>query len=155
MIGPVQLLMIGFKDPELPSEVRHQVEQLRADPAVNLLDVEVYHKEHGVVSRQEVPGLTTGEPSGAPDFVDQMMTSTMAAEVMSGGAPSGQGHLMRGDPIPDPKNDVPDDVNVLVLMLEHTWANPLFSSVRDTSAFPMHDAWLGRQSLADAGLDVG
>jgi hypothetical protein len=62
---------------------------------------------------------------------------------------------MRGDPIPDPKNDVPDDTNVLVLMLEHLWATPLFNSVRDSNAFPLTDAWLGRQSLAQAGLDVG
>jgi hypothetical protein len=147
--------MIGFKDPELPSEVRRQVDDLRANPAVRLLDVQLYHKERGLVSRQEVSGLTTDEPSGPGGIVDRMMTRTMAAEVMSGGAPSGQGYLMRGDPIPDPRNDVPDNVNVLVLMLEHSWANPLFSSVRDTGAFPLRDAWLGRQSLAEAGLDVG
>jgi hypothetical protein len=155
MIGPVQLLMIGFKDPELPSEVRRQVDDLRANPAVRLLDVQLYHKERGLVSRQEVSGFTTEGQSGPGDIVDQMMTRTMAAEVLSGGAPSGQGYLMRGDPIPDPKNDVPDDTNVLVLMLEHLWATPLFNSVRDTSAFPLTDAWLGRQSLAQAGFDVG
>jgi hypothetical protein len=155
MIGPVQLLMIGFKDPELPSDVRHQVDDLRANPAVRLLDVQLYHKERGVVSRQDVSGFTTDEQSGAGGIVDRMMTRTMAAEVMSGGAPSGQGHLMRGDPIPDPTNDVPDNTNVLVIMLEHVWATPLFDSVRDTSAFPLTDAWLGRQSLARAGFDVG
>jgi hypothetical protein len=155
MIGPVQLLMIGFKDPELPPEVRRQVDDLRANPAVRLLDVQLYHKERGVVSRQEQSGFTTEEQSRAGKIVDQMMTSTMAAEVLSGGAPSGQGYLMRGDPIPDPKNDVPDDTNVLVLMLEHLWATPLFNSVRDSSAFPMTDAWLGRQSLSQAGFDVG
>jgi hypothetical protein len=129
---------------------------LRANPAVRLLDVQLYHKERGLVSRQEESGFTTEEPSRAGDIVDQMMTRTMAAEVLSGGAPSGQGHhLMRGDPIPDPMNDVPDDTNVLVLMLEHLWATPLFNSVRATSAFPLTDAWLGRQSLSQAGFDVG
>jgi hypothetical protein len=147
--------MIGFKDPELPSGVRQQVEDLRANPAVKLLDVQVYHKERGVVSRQEVGGFTTEGQSGVGDVVDQMMTRTMAAETLTGGAPSGRGHLMRGDPIPDPKNDVPDNTNVLVLMLEHVWATSLFDAVRDTSAFPLTDAWLGRQSLARAGLDVG
>jgi hypothetical protein len=155
MIGPVQLLMIGFKDPELPSEVRQQVDDLRANPAVRLLDVQLYHKERGVVSRQELGGFTTEGQSGAGGIVDQMMTRTMASEVLSGAAPSGRGHLMRGDPIPDPKNDVPDDTNVLVVMLEHVWATPLFDAVRDSSAFPLTDAWLGRQSLARAGLDVG
>jgi hypothetical protein len=146
--------MIGFKDPELPSEVRRQVDDLRANPAVRLLDVQLYHKERGLVSRQEVSGFTTEEP-GPGGIVDRMMTKTMAAEVLSGGAARSQGYLMRGDPVPDPKNDVPDDVNVLVLMLEHSWATPLFSSVRETSAFPLTDAWLGRQSLDEAGLDVG
>jgi hypothetical protein len=155
MIGPVQLLMIGFKDPELPSDVRRTVDDLRANPAVKLLDVQVYHKERGVASRQELSGFTTEGQSGAGGLVDQMMTRTMASEVMSGGAPSGRGYLMRGDPIPDPTNDVPDNTNVLVLMLEHLWATPLFDSVRDSSAFPLTDAWLGRQSLAQAGLDVG
>jgi hypothetical protein len=147
--------MIGFKDPELPSDVRHQVDDLRANPAVRLLDVQLYHKERGQVSRQEISGFTTGEQPGAGDIVDQLMTRTMASEVMSGGAPSGRGYLMRGDPIPDPTNDVPDDTNVLVLMLEHLWATGLFDSVRDTNAFPLTDAWLGRQSLAQAGFDVG
>jgi hypothetical protein len=155
MIGPVQLLMIGYKSPELPSEVRRQVDDLRANPAVRLLDVQLYRKERGTVTRDEVSGFTTEEPSQVGEIVDHMMTRTMASEVMTGGAPSGQGYLMRGDPIPDPKNDVPDDTNVLVLMLEHLWATPLFNSVRDSNAFPMTDAWLGRQSLAQAGLDVG
>src|SRR5215469_592464 len=154
MIGPVQLLMIGFKDPQLPSEVRDQVDELRANPAVRLLDVQLYHKERSQVSRQEISGFTTGEQSGAGDIVDQMMTRTMASEVMSGAAPSGRGYLMRGDPIPDPTNDVPDNTNVLVLMLEHLWAAGLFDSVRATNAFPLTDAWLGRQSLSDAGFDV-
>ena len=82
------------------------------------------------------------------------MTSAAAAEVMSGNPAGGQGHLMRRDPVPDPKNDVPNDTNVLVLMLEHTWALPLWSSVRDTGASPVADAWMGRQSLQKAGLDI-
>ncbi len=155
MVGPVQLVMIGFPDPEVPGEVRRQVEDLRTNPAVRLLDVQIYHKERGLVSRQEVSGFTTDAHSGPHDVVDRMMTSAASAEVLSGGAPSGQGYLMRGDPVPDPKNDVPSDTNVLVLMLEHSWAVPLWNSVRDSRAFPVTDAWMGRQALERAGLDVG
>ncbi len=155
MIGPVQLLMIGFSEPELPADVRREVDDLRTNPAVRLLDVQIYHKERGQVTRQELSGFTTDSHSEAGDVVDQIMTSAAASEVMAGGAPSGQGYLMRGDPIPDPRNDVPSDTNVLVLMLEHSWATPLFDSVRHSQAFPVADAWLGRQSLQKAGLDVG
>lgn len=154
MIGPVQLVMIGFPDPELPAEVRQQVEDLRANPAVRLLDVQIYHKERGAVSRQDMSGFTTDVDTGPGRVVDRIMTSAASSEVMSGGAPSGQGYLMRGDPVPDPRNDVPSDTNVLVLMLEHSWAVPLWSSVRDSHAFPVADAWMGRQSLEKAGLDM-
>lgn len=103
MIGPVQILMIGFYEPELPADVRRQVDDLRANPAVRLLDVQLYHKERGVISRQDVSGFTTDGPTGPGSFVDQMMTTAAASEVMGGGAPSGEGYLMRGDPVPDPK----------------------------------------------------
>lgn len=155
MVGPVQIIMIGFSEPELPTEVRSQVDDLHANPAVRLLDVQIYHKERGRVSRQDVSGFTTDVHAGPGGVVDEIMTRAAAAEVLSGGAWGGQGYLMRGDPIPDPRHDVPDDTNVLVLMLEHSWALPLWSSVRDTQAFPVADAWMGRQSLQKAGLDVG
>ena len=61
---------------------------------------------------------------------------------------------MRGDPIPDPRKDVPDNTNILVLLLKHLWATPLFGAARDTSAFALTDARLGRESLAKAGLDA-
>jgi hypothetical protein len=155
MIGPVQLVMIGYPDPELPVDVRRQVDDLRANPAVRLLDVQIYHKERGVVSRQDVNGFTTDARSDPGNLVDRMMTSAASSEVLSGGAPSGQGYLMRGDAVPDPKHDVPDDTNVLVLLLEHSWATPLWNSVRENRAFPVADAWMGRQSLQSAGLQVG
>ena len=154
MIGPVQVVMIGFKEPELPADVRGQVDDLRANPAVRLLDVQIYHKEHGRISRQDVSGFTTDEHSGPGGVIDEIMTRAAATEVMSGSALGGQGYLMHGDPIPDPKTDVPNDTNVLVLMLEHSWALPLWSAVRDSQAFPVTDAWMGRQSLQKAGLDI-
>jgi hypothetical protein len=155
MIGPVQVVMIGFSEPELPADLRSQVDDLRANPAVRLLDVQIYHKERGLISRHDVSGFTTDVQSGPGSVIDEIMTSAAAAEVMSGNPAGGQGYLMHRDPVPDPKNDVPNDTNVLVLMLEHTWALPLWSSVRDTRAFPVADAWMGRQSLQKAGLDIG
>lgn len=154
MIGPVQLVMIGYSDPELPAQVRDQVDALHANPAVKLLDVQVYHKERGNVTRQDIGGFTTDVHSGPGNLVDRMMTTATSSEVLRGGAPSGQGYLMRGDPIPDPKHDVPDDTNVVVLLLEHSWATPLWNSVRDNRAFPVADAWVGRQSLESAGMKV-
>jgi hypothetical protein len=155
MIGPVQLFMIGFRKSELPSEVRRQVDDLRANPAVRLLDVQIFRKERGQISRREVSGFTSEHTSGPGAFVNRMMTKAMSAKALSGAAPRGQGYLMRGDPIPDLKNDVPDNTNVLVLLLEHSWAMPLFNSVRESDAFPVTDAWMGRQSLAEAKIDIG
>ncbi len=154
MIGPVQLLMIGYSAPELPAGVRDQVDALHANPAVRLLDVQIYHKERGNVTRQDVPGFTTDAHSGPGNLVDRMMTTATSSEVLTGGAPSGQGYLMRGDPVPDPQHDVADDTNVVVLLLEHSWAAPLWNSVRDNQGFPVADAWVGRQALESAGLTI-
>jgi hypothetical protein len=154
MLGPVQLIMVGFRESEMPTEVRSQAEALQSNPAIRLLDVYMISKDRrGNVTQQRVNGIMTGQPpDGSGEFIDQLMTTAAAAKRMSSNPTSGHGYLMRGDPIPDRSFDVPEGTNVLVLLLEHRWATPLWNAVRESTAFPVDDAWMGRESLKAAGL---
>jgi hypothetical protein len=151
----VQIMMIGFRDSEVPDEVRSEVHELGANPAVRLLDVQVFNKERGQLSRLDIDGLTSVHESQSQDYVDRIFTKAMSAQVMSGSMPTGEGYLMRPDPLPDPQTNVPENTHVLVLLLEHIWAKGLWNSARENGAVPLADAWIGRQPLADAGLDSG
>jgi hypothetical protein len=155
MIGPVQLLMIGFQRAEMPVEVRQQIEALRSNPAVQVLGVRAYSKgARGDFSHLPVEGLTAEQPAyQEEDFIKRLLTKAGASATVSDVAPSGRGYLMRGDRIPDVRRELPANTNVVILMLEHRWANQLRDAVRDSDAFPLADLWLGRQSIKDIALD--
>jgi hypothetical protein len=62
MIGPVQLVVIGFNGPEMPTEVRRQVHELRANPAVGLLGAQLFRNEQGQIKRLETGDVGPSSP---------------------------------------------------------------------------------------------
>ena len=58
MIGATQILVLGYKQPELPVGIREQINQLRSNSAVRLVDVYGFNKAgNRVITEQAVSGL--------------------------------------------------------------------------------------------------
>jgi hypothetical protein len=81
------------------------------------------------------------------------MTKAGAAGTVASGAASGRAFLMQGESIPDIKRVIPAGAKAIVLLLEHLWMKPLRNTVRESSGFPIADAWIGRDALKYIGME--
>ena len=61
-MGPVQLLVIGFEDPEFKGDIRAELDKLRESDVIRLIDAIVVRKdEDGNVEKIQISDLTTEE----------------------------------------------------------------------------------------------
>ncbi|MGV9765064.1 hypothetical protein [Micromonospora tulbaghiae] len=149
MIGAVQIIALGYKQTELPKEIAHEINMLRSSDAVRLLDVYAINKatnrtmsEHGIEELKDWDG----------ELIRGLLRSSGASRVLSTYTTDSSGFLVQGTPIPDLKVSVPEDTNVIILLIEHVWARSLESALREGSVFPLAAGWAGRDALQVAGL---
>ena len=61
-IGPVQLIVIGFKHPDFHGEIIEELERLRASDQVRVIDALAVHKDaDGEIEVAHLSNLTTEE----------------------------------------------------------------------------------------------
>jgi uncharacterized membrane protein len=138
VIGPVQVLVVGFDQPTFSGEVLAEFTRLREAGLVRLIDVLL-------VSRSEDGTLDTLEASeaAAADL------GGLAAEVL--GQPEG---AIEGDSN-QPEIDtaamwsladaVPVGGTAAVALIEHVWAAPLSAAIQRAGGTLLEETWLARQ----------
>jgi Family of unknown function (DUF6325) len=141
MMGPVQVLVVGFDQPTFSGEVLAEFTRLREAGIVRLVDLLL-------VSRAEDGAFETlAAPSGAdPEF------GGLAAALL--GKPEGEDSI---EAVPDA-----DDVDVMawsladavpagsmaaVALIEHTWAGPLKAAIQRAGGSPLEETWLSPGDL--------
>lgn len=153
MIGPVQLLMIGFRGSEVPGEVRDQLRALRTDEAVSVIDLlALFMTPSRDLERLDASELLPDSSQEPGDLVSRLLTSARAASTMRGSASSGRGFLFLGNDIPQITDSIRPGTGTVAILLEHRWAIPLRDAVLASDAFPVGDAWPGRVSQQQVGL---
>jgi hypothetical protein len=153
VIGPVQLLIIGYDKPYIAEPLRAKVHGLRADPAVRVVDVLCVHKTRdGNIETEQVSDLIPEHPHEPGAIIRRLLTSARAARTMGETPLTGPGYLFRGDLLPDPAEAIPSGSGVLAILLEHRWAIALRDTAADVGAHPIADGWIGREALKDVHL---
>lgn len=149
-IGPVQLLVVGFARPEVPCEIRAELERIRDGDAVRVIDALVVHKygdDELHVAR--LGGVTGPEP---------LELQSQLAALLGLGSENGNGH---GDGHRDRQwladgwemlDDIPEDSSAVLILLEHRWAVPLRDAIVRTGGFRMSDEFVSPAVLATIGL---
>lgn len=153
LMGPVQLLMIGYNQPHIAEPLRAKVSELKADPAVRIIDVLCVHKNRdGSVEREQVSDLIPEHPHEPGDIIDTLLTKGQAAAAMGQTPETGPGYMFQGDTLPDPRRTIPDGSGVLAILLEHRWAAELRDTATEAGAYPVADGWMGRDALKGVKL---
>jgi uncharacterized membrane protein len=136
VIGPVQVLVVGFDQPTFSGEVLAEFTRLREAGLVRLIDVLL-------VSRSEDGTLDTMEASEAGDL------GGLAAEVL--GQPEG---AIEGDSDPSEidtaamwslADAVPVGGTAAVALIEHVWAAPLSAAIQRAGGTLLEETWLARE----------
>lgn len=156
--GPVQILVIGFDQPEFRGAIRDELERLREQDVVRLVDLLVVRKNaDGSVERMQHSDLSTGEAQELGGTIGALVGFGAAGEeggeigAVLGAEAGEDGHLLDANAwyVDDA---IPPDSAAAIVLLEHRWAIGLRDAVRGAGGFHLADAWLHPVDLVAAGL---
>jgi uncharacterized membrane protein len=160
-IGPVQLLVLGFDQPNFRGEIIAELERLRESDTVRVIDaLAVYKDAEGEIEVQHLSNLTTDEAIELGSKVGALIGLGIDGEEgMEAGAELGAQEAAEGglNLLPDADEwdvvaDIPNDSAAALLLLEHHWAVPLRNAVARAGGFRIADGFISPLDLVAIGL---
>jgi uncharacterized membrane protein len=157
-IGPVQLLVIGFENPDFRGQIRAELDRLRENATVRLIDLLAVRKnEDGSVEKLQLSDLDSEEATELGAIAGALIG------LGAGGADGAEAGAEIGAAMGEDSHILPDDIwyvdDVLpvgtaaaVALIEHRWAIPLRDKIRDAGGFHLADAWVHPLDLVAIGL---
>ena len=131
-IGPVQLIVLGFQRPEFHGEIIAELERLKENDTVRVIDaLAVYKDADGDIEVEHLSNLTQDEAIEVGSTVAALIglgiegEEGMAAGAEAGAAAAQDGIEVFSDELAwDVLEDHPKDSAAALLLLEHQWAIP-------------------------------
>jgi uncharacterized membrane protein len=156
MIGPVQLLVVGFEQPNFQGEVLAHLQSLKERDVVRVIDILVVHKEaDGTVATRQISQLSANEAQELGDLVKALI----GLGELAGGDAEGAAQMWSQDTtglgeeeLLDVLAEIPPDTAVAIALLEHRWAIPLREAIIAAGGFPVLDTWVHPRDLVEVGL---
>jgi uncharacterized membrane protein len=160
MIGPVQLLVVGFDSPDFKGEVLAQLRTLREHDVVRVIDILLVQKDaEGEVTTSQITDLSPDEVQDLGQVVSALIglgeavggDAEGAARMWSGEGDAADAGLSEDDLI-DVLAEIPNGSAVAIALLEHRWAIPLRESIIAAGGAPIIDTWVHQRDLVEVGL---
>ena len=160
-IGPVQLLVIGFENPDFHGEVIAELEKLRETDTVRVIDsLAVYKDAEGEIEVMHLSNLTKEEAIELGSKVAALIGLGIEGEEgLEKGAEIGakaaaeEGVEFFSDELAwDVLEDIPNDSAAALILLEHHWAVPLRDAIARAGGFRVADGIISPLDLVEIGL---
>jgi uncharacterized membrane protein len=157
-IGPVQLLVVGFPTDQPHPELRAEVERLRSQPGIRLLDMMVVRKHpDGGIERLETSDLSPDEATQLGAMVGALIgAGAGGAEGAELGAQAGALAAEDGKSLAQDfwfvEDMLPAGSAAAVALIDHQWAIGLRDGIRDAGGALLADAWIHPLDLVAIGL---
>jgi uncharacterized membrane protein len=159
-IGPVQLLVLGFKSPEFRGEVLDELSRLRESNAVRVIDALTLYKDpEGAMYVVRTSNLTTDESVEFGAKVGALIGLGVAGEegFVEGaelGALAGEDgiQVFSDATAADILEDIPNDSAVALLLIEHHWAVPVRDALWRAGGFNISSDFIRPRDLIMLGL---
>lgn len=159
-IGPVQLLVLGFVEPDFRGEVIAELERLRQSDTVRVIDaIGVYKHADGELEVKHLSNLTPDEATELGATVGALVGLGVGGEE---GALEGAelGAEMAADGIEvfegadqwDALEDIPPNTAAALILLEHHWAVPLRDAIARAGGFGIAEGFISPIDLVAVGL---
>ena len=159
-IGPVQLLVLGFDQPDFQGEIMAELDRLKESDLVRVIDGIAVHKDkNGEVKVIERSDLSDEESAEFGAYVGALIG--LGAGGLEGaelGAAAGAAVASERDDSPSDANvwdvvdEIPEDTAAAIILLEHRWAIPLRDAVRGAGGYPISDGWIHPEDLVAIGM---
>jgi uncharacterized membrane protein len=161
-IGPVQLIVLGFQQPNFQGEVIAELERLRESDMVRVIDaIAVYKDADGAVTTAHLSNLTEEEARELGSVVGALIGLGIEGDVegLEAGAAAGAAEAEEGgigvfsdEDAWDVLADIPNDSAAALLLIEHHWAVPLRDAIARAGGFRISDGFISPLDLIEIGL---
>jgi uncharacterized membrane protein len=161
-IGPVQLIVLGFVNPDFKGEVIAELQKLRESDTVRVIDALAVHKDaEGEIRTETLQNLTEDEQVELGAKVGALIGLGMAGEEgMEAGAEAGAAEALEEgiNVFPDDADewdvlgDIPPNTAAALVLLEHHWAVPLRDAIARANGFRIADGFISPLDLVAIGL---
>jgi uncharacterized membrane protein len=160
-IGPVQLIVLGFDHPNFHGEVIQELERLRENDMIRVIDALAVHKDaEGEITVAHLSNLTHDEAVELGSKVGALIGLGIEGEegAVAGAAAGAQVADEQGIQVFDDEqawdvlSDIPNDSAAALLLLEHHWAVPLRDAIARAGGFRLSDGFISPFDLVAIGL---
>jgi len=158
MPGPVQMLVIGFAEPNFTGEILAELQRLKDADVIRLVDLLVVAKdENGEITSVQTSDLSTDEAmeygaiAGALIGLGTGGEADVEAGALVGAAAGEDGHLIDDD-VWYVADTIPAGSAAAIALIEHRWAIPLRDSIVRAGGIALADEWIHPANLVAVGL---
>ena len=159
-IGPVQLIVLGFKHPDFHGEIIAELERLRESDTVRVIDaLAVYKDAAGELEVEHLSNLSQDEAVELGSKVGALIGLGIEGEEgIEAGAEAGAEAAAEGVQVFsdqeawDVLEDIPNDSAAALVLLEHHWAVPLRDAIARAGGFRLSDGFISPLDLVGIGL---
>jgi uncharacterized membrane protein len=159
-IGPVQLLVLGFKQPDFQGEIRAELDRLRDNDLVRVIDALAVRKDaEGEVDVLHESQLSADQQAAFGALVGGLIGLGAAGEEgFEVGAERGaeavaeRGGVFDEEQAWDVLAEIPEDTAALLILLEHRWAIPLRDAIARAGGFRLASEFISPLDLVAVGL---
>ena len=160
-IGPVQLLVLGFVNPNFQGEVIAELERLKESDTVRVIDslavfkdaegeVEVMHLSN--LSRDEAIELGSKVGALIGLGIDGEEGAEAGAEAGAQAAAEDGINVFNEEEAWDVISDIPNDSAAALILIEHHWAVGLRDAIARAGGFRISDGFISPLDLVEIGL---
>jgi uncharacterized membrane protein len=159
-IGPVQLLVLGFDQPDFQGEIIQELDRLRENETIRVIDALVVHKDaDGEVRSLQVSQLSSAERAEFGALVGALVGLGAAGEegmevgaVIGAAAAEEEFDDTEPDSDWDVLADIPVDTAAALVLLEHRWAIPLRDAIARAGGYGISDGFVSPLDLVALGM---
>jgi uncharacterized membrane protein len=158
-IGPVQLIVLGFSNPDFHGEIIAELERLRENDTVRVIDsLAVYKDSKGEIEVEHLSNLTEKEAIELGSKVGALVGLGIEGEAGAeagaeiGAEKAAGGINAFGEEEWDVIEEIPNDSAAALILLEHHWAVPLRDAIARAGGFRISDGFISPLDLVEIGL---
>jgi uncharacterized membrane protein len=158
-IGPVQMLVVGFDDPQFKGEIIEELKRLRDADIIRVIDMLVIKKDdQGNVETLHQSDLTPDEAMEVGAIAGALVGLGAAGEegaesgARAGAAAGEDGHLLEDTQVWYAADAIPNGTAAGIALIEHRWAIPLRDAIVRAHGIPLIDEWIHVTDLIAAGM---
>src|SRR6195952_228520 len=159
-IGPVQLIVLGFPNPDFHGEIIDELERLRQSDTVRVIDaLAVYRDPSGEFEAMHLSNLTQDEAVELGSMVGALVglgfdgEAGAEAGAVEGAEAAADGiSPFSGEDAWDVLADIPNGSAAALVLLEHHWAVGLRDAVARAGGFRVSDGFISPLDLIGIGL---